>query len=156
MKLTLVAVGRAKSGPANDLFAFYSDRLSKSQFGAVTLREVEERKSLPAEALREREADLLLKALPDGGQVVALDERGRQFGSTDFANYLAAQRDRGVADLAFVIGGADGLSERVRQRAGLVLSLGAMTWPHLLVRGLLAEQLYRAQSILAGHPYHRA
>ena len=156
MKLTLVAVGRAKSGPASDLYAFYSDRLSKSQLGALVLREVEERKPLPAETLREREADLLLKALPDAALVVALDERGRQFGSADFASYLLAQRDQGIAELAFVIGGADGLSARVRQRAALVLSLGPMTWPHLLVRGLLAEQLYRAQSILAGHPYHRA
>ena len=86
---------------------------------------------------------------------MALDERGRSLSSAAFADYLGRRRDEGVADLAFVIGGADGLAERVRSRADLVLSLGAPTWPHLLVRGLLAEQLYRAQSILAGHPYHR-
>ena len=159
MKLTLIAVGRAKAGPVGDLFSFYADRLAKTPFGPLALplalKEVEERGSLPAEQLREREAELLLRALPEAARVVALDERGRSLSSAAFADYLGRQRDEGVADLAFVIGGAEGLAERVRARADLVLSLGAPTWPHLLVRGLLAEQLYRAQSILAGHPYHR-
>ena len=155
MKLTLIAVGRARPGPAGDLFSFYADRLARTPFGPLALKEVEERGSLPAEQRRAREAELLLRALPEAARAVALDQRGRPLSSAAFADYLGRRRDEGVADLAFVIGGADGLAERVRSRADLVLSLGAPTWPHLLVRGLLAEQLYRAQSILAGHPYHR-
>jgi 23S rRNA (pseudouridine1915-N3)-methyltransferase len=87
--------------------------------------------------------------------VVALDERGAALSSAAFAERLGTWRDGGIPDLAFLIGGADGLADTVRQRAGLVLSLGLMTWPHLLARGLLLEQIYRAQQILAGHPYHR-
>ena len=86
---------------------------------------------------------------------MALDERGRQLGSRDFAQKLGAWRDQGVAEIAFVIGGADGLAESLRRRADLTLSLGQMTWPHMLARAMLVEQIYRAQQILAGHPYHR-
>ena len=87
--------------------------------------------------------------------MVALDGRGKTLTSEEFATRLARWRDDGIADLVFVIGGADGLDRRLIERAAFVLSLGAMTWPHLLVRVLLAEQIYRAQSILLGHPYHR-
>ena len=93
--------------------------------------------------------------MPPGARLVALDERGAVWSSRDFADRLAAWRDGGTAALAFAIGGADGLARAVTERADAVLSLGAMTWPHLLARGMLLEQLYRAQQILAGHPYHR-
>ncbi|MBB6254707.1 rRNA large subunit m3Psi methyltransferase RlmH [Nitrospirillum iridis] len=86
---------------------------------------------------------------------MALDERGKALPSEAFARQVGAWRDGGVADLAFVIGGADGLAEEVRRRASLLIAFGPMTWPHMMVRGMLAEQLYRAQQILAGHPYHR-
>ncbi|MEX1205789.1 MAG: 23S rRNA (pseudouridine(1915)-N(3))-methyltransferase RlmH, partial [Dongiaceae bacterium] len=137
-----------------ELFEDYRRRIA----WPVALSEVEERRKLPPERLRAREAELLLAALPKAKDlcVVALDERGRTFDSAGFAARLAAWRDEGVSDIAFLIGGAEGHGEAVRARADLVLSLGAMTWPHLLVRGLLAEQLYRAQQILSGHPYHRA
>lgn len=103
----------------------------------------------------EREGRLLLDAVPKDAAVAALDEKGRTFSSSALAVRIGEWRDRGVRDLAFLIGGADGLNGEVLKRADLVLSLGPMTWPHMLVRGLLAEQLYRAQCILSGHPYHR-
>jgi 23S rRNA (pseudouridine1915-N3)-methyltransferase len=102
-----------------------------------------------------REAELILAALPPGARLVALDERGQGWSSRELAERIAAWRDQGTATLAFAIGGAEGLGRAVIDRADAVMSLGAMTWPHLLVRGMLLEQLYRAQQILAGHPYHR-
>ncbi|HKW55370.1 MAG TPA: 23S rRNA (pseudouridine(1915)-N(3))-methyltransferase RlmH [Stellaceae bacterium] len=151
MRLHIVAVGKLKAGAHAALARHYAERLA----WPLALREVEEKRPLPAAELREREGALLLAAAPPGAVLVALDERGKIFTSSAFAQKLAQWRDSGTADLAFLIGGADGLSEGVRQKAQLVLSLGAMTWPHLLVRGMLLEQLYRAQQILAGHPYHR-
>ena len=117
--------------------------------------ELEIRRPLPAPALKAREAELILGALPSGARLVALDERGAAWSSRTFADRIAAWRDQGTAELAFAIGGAEGLDTAVIERADTVLSLGPMTWPHLLARGLLLEQLYRAQQILAGHPYHR-
>ena len=105
--------------------------------------------------MKAREAELILEALPPAATLVALDERGAAWSSREFADHLAVWRDRGVAELAFAIGGAEGLGAAVLDRAAAILSLGPMTWPHLLVRGMLLEQLYRAQQILAGHPYHR-
>src|SRR4029079_16926727 len=105
--------------------------------------------------LKQREAELILAAVPPAARLVALDERGTPWTSRQFAERLASWRDAGAAALAFAIGGADGLGQAVVDRADAVLSLGPMTWPHLLARSLLLEQLYRAQQILAGHPYHR-
>ena len=98
---------------------------------------------------------MILGALPFGVTFIALDERGTQWSSRALAERIAFWRDEGSPELAFAIGGADGLAESVLDRAEVILSLGSMTWPHLLVRGMLLEQLYRAQQILAGHPYHR-
>jgi 23S rRNA (pseudouridine1915-N3)-methyltransferase len=117
--------------------------------------ELDEKRKLPPPQLKAREAELLLGALPPGALLVALDEKGAACTSRELAERLARWRDQGVATLAFAIGGADGLGPAVLQRAEATLSLGAMTWPHLLVRSLLLEQLYRAQQISAGHPYHR-
>jgi 23S rRNA (pseudouridine1915-N3)-methyltransferase len=151
MRLHIVAVGKLKAGPHLALARHYAERLA----WPLAIREVEEKRPRPPAGLKEREGALLLAAAPDGAVLVALDERGRSFTSAAFAQKLAQWRDAGTSDLAFLIGGADGLADQVRQKARLVLSLGAMTWPHLLVRGMLLEQLYRAQQILAGHPYHR-
>ncbi|HEX7967108.1 MAG TPA: 23S rRNA (pseudouridine(1915)-N(3))-methyltransferase RlmH [Stellaceae bacterium] len=151
MRLHIIAVGRLKPGPHEALARHYAERLG----WPLTVREVEEKRPLSPPELKGREGALLLAALPQGATVVALDERGKSLTSAGFAERLAAWRDGGVADLAFLIGGADGLADPVRRKAQLVLSLGAMTWPHLMVRGMLLEQLYRAQQILAGHPYHR-
>ncbi|MGE5476472.1 MAG: 23S rRNA (pseudouridine(1915)-N(3))-methyltransferase RlmH [Bacteroidales bacterium] len=152
MKLWLAAVGRAKPGPEQDLFLQYARRLTPP----LNLREVEEKRPLPVPERKTREADLLLAAIPQGAVVVALDERGKSIGSEAFAERLGRWRDDGVADVAFLIGGADGHGDAVRARADLLLSFGAMTWPHMLVRAMAAEQLWRAQAILSGHPYHRA
>jgi 23S rRNA (pseudouridine1915-N3)-methyltransferase len=121
----------------------------------VTIVELEVRERLPAAALRVREAALILAAVPARARLIALDERGAMWSSRGLAERLEAWRHQGVAQIAFAIGGADGLAAEVRDRAEATLSLGPMTWPHLLVRSLLLEQLYRAQQILAGHPYHR-
>ena len=151
MRLHIIAVGRLKAGPHKDLERYYAERLT----WPLALREVEERRKLPPAEIREREGALLLAAVPPAAIAVALDGRGTALSSEAFAQRLAAW-DAGTQDLAFLIGGADGLAEAVRRKAKFILSLGAMTWPHFLARGMLLEQLYRAQQILAGHPYHRA
>ena len=151
MRLWIAAVGRVKAGPARDLYDDYAGRLN----WPVTVREVEARKQLPVAERRRQEAELLKAAVPASATLVVLDERGANLTSTAFAGQIGAWRDSGVADLAFFIGGADGIDQTVRSMANLLLCMGTMTWPHQLVRGMLAEQLYRAQQILAGHPYHR-
>jgi len=140
-----------RRGPLADLQALYAGRIVPP----VAVVELEEKRALPSPQLKAREAELILAAMPGGSRLVALDERGKQWSSREFADRLTAWRDAGTTTLAFAIGSADGLDSAVMRRADAVLSLGAMTWPHLLVRGLLLEQLYRAQQILAGHPYHR-
>jgi 23S rRNA (pseudouridine1915-N3)-methyltransferase len=154
MKLWLAAVGRARPGPLRELYEDYAARLG-APFGPLSLREIEVRPALPPDQRRAREGEQLLGAVPAGAILVALDERGRDFSSEELAGRLAAWREQAVADLAFLIGGADGHAEPVRARADLLLAFGRATWPHLLVRVMLAEQLYRARTILEGHPYHR-
>lgn len=151
MRITLVAVGRAKSDLAAALYRDFAKRLQ----WPLRLQEVEERRPLAPEARKQREGKRLIAAVPKGARLVALDEGGQCLDSAAFATLLGRWQDDGLADLAFVIGGAEGLSAEVRDEADLILSFGPMTWPHLLVRVLLAEQLYRAQCILSGHPYHR-
>ena len=152
MRLHIIAVGRVRPGPERDIFDTYRKRLP----WPLETREVEARRQSGMAERRREEAQLLLKAVPSGARIVALDERGKAPASTAFAERIGHWRDDGVPDLAFLIGGADGLDDDVRDAAAMLLSLGPMTWPHQLVRAMLAEQLYRASSILAGHPYHRA
>lgn len=151
MHVTIAAVGRDRKSIHRDLFDHYVRRLR----WPVTLREVEARGRLAGDALRRDEAERLLAVVPDGGLIIAMDETGKTLTSRDFAGWISNAMDDGARELAVIIGGADGLDASVLARARLVLSLGRITWPHLLVRGLLAEQLYRAQQIIAGHPYHR-
>ncbi len=151
MHTLIVAVGRWKKGPERALYDAYVRRLRP----APELIEVEEKRKLPTPARIAAEGALQLAKIPADSFVIALDGRGRTLSSEDFAARLGALRDDGMPAVTFTIGGADGLAAAVLARADLVLSLGAMTWPHLLVRTLLAEQLYRAEAILAGHPYHR-
>lgn len=155
MRITIAAVGRMKAGPLQALGDDYAKRLARGPFGRPVVKEVEQRGRLSTDELTEREASLLEAALPPGARVIALDERGDSLTSRDLAALLASLRDGGVAELAFVIGGADGLAERLRKRAERQIAFGNLTWPHLLVRVMLLEQLYRAQAILSGHPYHR-
>jgi len=153
MRILVLSAGRWKKSAPKALYEEYRARLD----WPVELREIEERRALPPARLKARETELLLAALPaDRGRVavVALDARGKALGSEEFARRLGRWRDEGRS-IAFLIGGADGLGPEALAAADLVLSLGALTWPHLLVRGMLLEQLYRAQQILAGHPYHR-
>ncbi len=152
MRLWLAAVGGARSDPARALYEDYASRLN----WPLTLREVEVKKRLSPDALKRQEAELLLAAIPAQATIIALDERGVALSSADFARRVGVWRDSGVGDLAFLIGGADGHDEEVRRRAAFLMAFGPMTWPHMMVRGMLTEQLYRAQQILAGHPYHRA
>jgi 23S rRNA (pseudouridine1915-N3)-methyltransferase len=151
VKLTIAAIGRAGRGPERDLYEHYAGRIR----WPLTLRELEERKRLPTAELMAREGELLLDAAPKGAALVALDRRGKMLDSEAFAACLQRWRDN-ATDVAFVIGGADGHGPAVLKAAALSLSFGAMTWPHLLARAMLAEQLYRAQQMLAGHPYHRS
>jgi 23S rRNA (pseudouridine1915-N3)-methyltransferase len=150
MRVTILAVGKAKAGPQRDLYEHYAGRLR----WPLRLIEVEEKRKLGSDALKAREAELLLAQIPAGAKLCALDEHGTAAGSADFAGWLRQWQDQGT-DVAFAIGGADGHGPALLARADRKLALGALTWPHMLVRGLLAEQLYRAQQILAGHPYHR-
>jgi 23S rRNA (pseudouridine1915-N3)-methyltransferase len=144
-------VGTLRRGPLKDLQALYAGRIVPSP----KIIELEEHRPLPTAVLKAREGEMILSAVPPGTPLVALDERGAAWSSRVLANRIAAWRDDGVPELAFAIGGAAGLEPAVLDRADVTLSLGPMTWPHLLVRGMLLEQLYRAQQILAGHPYHR-
>ena len=156
MRLHLCAVGRLRAGPERDLVDDYLQRFDRSGrvlgLGPVQEHEVEDKKNAGMGA----EAELLARAVPAGAVLVTLDERGKMLTSPEFAAQLAKWRDAGRQDLAFVIGGADGIDPGLRARADFSLSFGAMVWPHMLVRVMLAEQLYRAASILAGAPYHRA
>lgn len=150
MDLTIIAVGRLKSGPEASLIGEYRKRLPWN----VTIQEVEERRPITGPERQAREADLILAAIPAGAELVALDERGKSMPSAAFAAFVGDCRDQG-RPLAFVIGGADGLHQRVRDRAARLLSFGPMTWPHAFARVMLVEQLYRAHTILTGHPYHK-
>ncbi len=153
MRILITAIGRGRNRPETALFEFYARRVNR---WPVTLREQELRRPVSAAQQRAAEASLLTRPIATNATLVALSETGQSLDSADFAARMGRWEDAGVGDLAFVIGGADGLDEALARRAGLVLSLGALTWPHLLARALLAEQLYRAQQILSGHPYHRA
>lgn len=155
MRVHLCVVGRLRAGPERDLIDDYLKRFDRTgramALGPVSVHEVEDRKGGGMAA----EADLLRRTLPSGAKICVLDERGRVMSSPEFSDTLARLRDEGAPDLAFVIGGADGIDPALRAQADMALSFGAMVWPHMLVRVMLAEQLYRAASILAGSPYHR-
>ncbi len=156
MKLSLIVVGKLRKGPEAALIDDYLtrfDRIGRNMgLGPATVIEVEDKKGggKPAEAA------LLAKALPENATLVVLDERGKLLTSPAFASKIAVWRDTGQRDLAFMIGGADGLDASLLARADLKLSFGKMVWPHMLARVMLTEQLYRAASILSGAPYHRA
>ena len=155
MRVSICAVGRLRAGPEHELIADYLQRFDRSGralgLGPAKVLEVEDKKGGGIGA----EAELLARTIPAGALLVVLDERGRVQSSPEFAAELAGWRDAGRQDLAFVIGGADGVAPALRDRADAALSFGRMVWPHMLVRVMLAEQLYRAASILAGAPYHR-
>ena len=155
MKVHICAVGRLRAGPEKALIDDYSQRFDRTGramgLGPLSVSEVEDKRGGGMAG----EAPLLRKAMPDGAVRVMLDERGKVMSSPDFANLMARFRDDGRSDMAFVIGGADGIAPDLRAEADMSLSFGKMVWPHMLVRVMLTEQLYRAAAILAGTPYHR-
>ena len=158
MRVNIAAVGRMKQGPERELVARYLDRaISSGKPLALTgfaVSELPESRAGSASARKTEEAKAIAAQMA-GGIVVALDERGKTFGSEDFAHKLLRWRDDGKQAVSFVIGGADGLDAGFVANADLTLSFSPLTWPHQLVRIMLAEQLYRATTILSGHPYHR-
>jgi 23S rRNA (pseudouridine1915-N3)-methyltransferase len=160
MRLIVAAIGRLKAGPERELAERYRDRVAKAG-RAVGLRDIEivEIRESRAQNVAKRvleESIALANIIPERGVVVALDETGENLGSGSLTGVVRSWRDAGRPAVVFCIGGADGLSDDVRQRADLTLAFGAATWPHQLVRIMLLEQLYRTVTILAGHPYHRA
>ena len=144
-KFDLIAVGRLKRAtPFYYLFEFYNKQMKWSL--AVS--------EIPTGS-NDKENKAILEKIKDGAHVFVLDERGKTLPSPDFANTIQALQNQGMPHIQFIIGGAEGLSEPIRQRADTLLSFGAQTWPHMMVRVMLMEQLYRSQQILNGHPYHK-
>lgn len=160
MRIAIIAVGRLKAGPEQQLAERYLDRLAKAgpaiglDFGGVV--ELTESRARSAEERKRDEAGRLLQHVEPGAALFLLDERGKNLTSEELATKIGALRDGGQRQLALAIGGPDGHDPSLRTRADTVLSFGAQTWPHQLVRIMAAEQLYRVATILAGHPYHRA
>jgi len=160
VRLLLIGVGRLKGGPERELFERYFKRLADLArtigISGVDLREITEGRARRPEDRMTEEARLILAALPKGARLALLDERGAALTSAQWAADIGGARDSATSAYALVIGGPDGFDPSLRERAQSVLSFGAMTWPHQLVRVMAAEQLYRAFTILAGHPYHRS
>jgi 23S rRNA (pseudouridine1915-N3)-methyltransferase len=154
LRLAIIAVGRLKGGPERSLIETYAARLkpAPARLGPLSIHDIDERKD--AKRIGQAMRDVAARLSP-GTRLVALDEHGSEMTTRGLAELLAAWRDEGTPEAAFLIGGADGLDEQIRAGSRLVLSLGRMTWPHRLARAMLAEQLYRAASLLCGHPYHR-
>ncbi len=160
MRLTVLAVGHARGTQEAALTDDYIDRASRMgrQLGiaAIAVEEIAVSKARETDTRKREECTKLAARVPEGAHVVLLDAKGKGMTSEDFAEMIGALRDAGTKDLALVIGGPDGLAPLPGIRAGRSLAFGPQTWPHLLVRAMLAEQIYRALTILAGHPYHRA
>ncbi len=159
MRLLIAAVGKMRSGPENELTKDYlrraSDLARQIGFKGPELKEIEAAKSLTGPKRTAREGELLISTVPERSLIFVLDERGEPLSSKGLAEMLAEHRDRAAAAAVFAIGGADGHDQSVTNAAYSCFSFGAATWPHMLVRAMLSEQLYRAMTILSGHPYHR-
>ncbi|MEP3275898.1 MAG: 23S rRNA (pseudouridine(1915)-N(3))-methyltransferase RlmH [Stappiaceae bacterium] len=159
MRLLIASIGRMKAGVEKDLCDRYLDRIRKAGrsigITSVEIIELTESKQPQNQRRKDEEAEALLKALPRDAVIVALDERGKMLDSKGFANYVDRHRTQAGGNIAFVLGGPDGHGTKVLQSANLKLAFGTMTWPHQLARVMLVEQVYRAITILSGHPYHR-
>lgn len=160
MRLVVISIGRLKQGPERELADRYRERFDeigrKLGFRGLEIHEIPESRARDASTRMAEEATAISVAISAKSLLVALDERGKNIDSLAFAQHLGHWRDEQVASTIFVIGGADGLSPDLRGKAKLSVAFGAMTWPHQMVRVMLLEQIYRAATILAGHPYHRA
>jgi 23S rRNA (pseudouridine1915-N3)-methyltransferase len=159
VRLLLIAVGRLKPGPERDLFERYAKRVADIArtvgVAGVDFREIEEGRARRPEQRQSQEAAAIATAIPAGARLVLCDERGKALTSRQFAADIGSARDAGASAYSLIIGGPDGFDSALRDRAELLIAFGAMTWPHQLVRVMAAEQLYRALTLLAGHPYHR-
>ena len=159
MRLLLIAVGRLKQGPERELADRYRERFDdigrKLGFRSIEIHEIAESRARDAATRMAEEAAAIAAHFPEKHGLNVLDERGKSIDSAALAARLGRFRDA-ATDIIFVIGGADGLSPELRGKARLVIAFGAATWPHQMVRVMLLEQIYRAATILAGHPYHRA
>jgi 23S rRNA (pseudouridine1915-N3)-methyltransferase len=160
MRLVVISIGRLKQGPERELSERYRERFDdlgrKLGFRGLDIHEIPESRARDAATRMTEEAAAISAATPQKSVLVALDERGDNLDSVGFARHLGRWRDEQVANTIFAIGGADGLSPDLRRKANLRMAFGAATWPHQMVRVMLLEQVYRAATILAGHPYHRA
>jgi 23S rRNA (pseudouridine1915-N3)-methyltransferase len=150
MKIIILAIGKMKQDGLADTVAEYQKRLR----GKIDIREFDIRDSNAA-VLQKKESEALLKNIPAGATVIACHGAGKQLGSCEFSAKIEALRDSGAKALVFLIGGADGHTPELLKKADFAFSFGTMTWPHRVARVMLMEQLYRAQEIAAGHPYHR-
>ncbi len=159
MRISVAAIGRLKSGPERELVDRYLDRAKGAgkQLGlsGFDIHEFSEARHDNAAQRKTQEAEQLIGCCPEGSKLIVLDERGRSITSPDFSKKLGQFRDDGARQCTFIIGGPDGLDASIRKRADLVLSFSPLTWPHQIVRALLCEQIYRAITIMSGHPYHR-
>lgn len=159
MRISLFAVGRLKAGPEKELAERYFDRFAKAGpavgLELAKITEINESRAGYGETRKREEASALEKMLADGAVLILLDERGKAMDSPAFAELLGSIRDAGKRELVIAIGGPDGLDPALSAKAAHQICFGKMTWPHQLVRVMLGEQLYRAVTILSGHPYHR-
>ena len=159
MRLIIATIGKLKSGPEQALVERYVKRaasgLKNTGFGKFEILELPESRKPQTIQRQEDEGQRLLDKLPSSFQLVVFDERGKSLSSEGFADYLGSSAEGGASDLVMVIGGPDGVSTNLREKADLVVSFGKLTMPHQIVRALVAEQIYRATTILSGHPYHR-
>jgi 23S rRNA (pseudouridine1915-N3)-methyltransferase len=160
MRLVVISIGRLKQGPERELAQRYRERFDdigrNLGFRSLEIHEISESRARDAASRIGEEAAAISALISDKSVLVALDERGSNVESIVFAGLLGKWRDESVANTIFMIGGADGLSPDLRRKAKLSMAFGSATWPHQMVRVMLLEQIYRAATILAGHPYHRA
>jgi 23S rRNA (pseudouridine1915-N3)-methyltransferase len=159
VRLALLSIGKLKAGPERELTSRYVDRARASGrnvgVSGLDVREFDESKARRPEDRKLEEARTIIASASPAARMVLLDERGKSISSRAFAQDIAAARDSGTAEYLIVIGGPDGVDDLARARAQSIIAFGAMTWPHQLIRIMAAEQIYRALTILAGHPYHR-
>lgn len=159
MRIVVIAVGKLKQGPERELADRYRERFDdasrKIGFRSIEIHEIPESRARDATTRFAEEAAAISALIPEKSSIIALDERGDPIDSTTFASHLGRGRDEAVPTV-FLIGGADGLSPELRRKAKIRVAFGKATWPHQMVRVMLLEQIYRAATILSGHPYHRA
>lgn len=159
MRLQILAVGKMKAGPEQDLYARYADRIAKAgrnlHLSGPDLIEISESRHQGVDERKNEEAQQLVSKLDAGAALIMLDEHGKDVSSSDFSALLRSQQESGAGTLAFALGGPDGHGEAIAAAAQRTIRFGSMTWPHQIARIMLVEQLYRAITILSGHPYHR-